>query len=717
MPACNHLDSIIIDRSIFYCSDDQVTKDGFEINEDVLRKSLIPFCSVHSVTKLGSAVKNEKGDALEAVLHDAPAMMRYDIMDKVPEIDGYQRIDSMNIIRIAGKEKVAAIMPALYANSIYDVAPSISIIMQLLLIIDTLHKSGVMHGSINHDTVRYDKGADKVMLSDCVLSSCGSMQRREYEYGGRALSHPFGKNDQDFTADYYALGILILTWMLGDKFNEFAKAEIASRDLSIDRKVRYLISLCKSREYRGSQFINIVSVLLSRDINDCRELRNRMMNGKSIKFKQINILKQIIFDEEGGGYSSMSEFAHFFASGAFMSAKGAAMNVKELISFIMKFSSKGHEFLYNRMKSTILTMQSLLRDFKLDEDFAMSICAFMILKEEGDDNERYLIWNKGGISYHIKSLRSMLAYANASGDLNLIAHFSYIFSFAQQKIFKRCFDELCLYQYSDKDERDGVQFPYEHLTGYEDDQENSEERRNLFQYIVYTVCSNMPYSAEVTNYRLCFTANDVVKFIGEKAEIFAREMEDLKFNQELEDDSVRDEIYQSLFDCVPVTYYLYDFLLVRLGMFAWPDVRLVSQIRALKRDRWVILLYLFASLKCDDKCEKVLTKHLAYKISSSVIGCFMGETNKEHVLKLAEAAKDKGKFAAIMKFLQDKRLQGDKEQYASAFVKFQALKEDVQAARGVLENVRAIKKRCTAFYTIGLSFVFILYILTVVFSI
>lgn len=86
---------------------------------------------------------------------------------------------------------------------------------QLSTALVTLHNEGIFHGSINTDTVYYDSQNMKIQVAESISSYSGFYQKPSFETITRISCHPAGKSDDDYSADYYASGVLLCNLIAG----------------------------------------------------------------------------------------------------------------------------------------------------------------------------------------------------------------------------------------------------------------------------------------------------------------------------------------------------------------------------------------------------------------------------------------------------------------------------------------------------------------------
>lgn len=89
------------------------------------------------------------------------------------------------------------------------------ILQQLIIALSALTNLEVVHGTVNLDTIFYDKETGKITLSQCFGEFCGMSQKPAFESLDRLLAHSIARGYSDLVADYYALGMVILSLLAG----------------------------------------------------------------------------------------------------------------------------------------------------------------------------------------------------------------------------------------------------------------------------------------------------------------------------------------------------------------------------------------------------------------------------------------------------------------------------------------------------------------------
>ena len=91
------------------------------------------------------------------------------------------------------------------------------IIYPLSQVIDKLHSKALLHGNINLDTIFLDEN-DNVLLDECFSGPCGVNQKMIFETPQRLQVAPYAKDCINYSADYYALGIVAISLLKGKDF-------------------------------------------------------------------------------------------------------------------------------------------------------------------------------------------------------------------------------------------------------------------------------------------------------------------------------------------------------------------------------------------------------------------------------------------------------------------------------------------------------------------
>jgi len=89
------------------------------------------------------------------------------------------------------------------------------ILEQLLAELYIFNESEIAHGSINPRNIYYNKDTHAIFLTECISRFRGYSQDPIFESLNQLLSHPAGKGEQIFIADYFSLGMTLLYLLTG----------------------------------------------------------------------------------------------------------------------------------------------------------------------------------------------------------------------------------------------------------------------------------------------------------------------------------------------------------------------------------------------------------------------------------------------------------------------------------------------------------------------
>lgn len=95
---------------------------------------------------------------------------------------------------------------------------------QLFTAVSIIHSNGIMHGSINLDSVYYNTLDGNLQLHECFSSFVGFNQKNLYETFERMVCNKAGKSHRELSADYYAIGVLLVSLISGkEPFSSFTE--------------------------------------------------------------------------------------------------------------------------------------------------------------------------------------------------------------------------------------------------------------------------------------------------------------------------------------------------------------------------------------------------------------------------------------------------------------------------------------------------------------
>ena len=90
-----------------------------------------------------------------------------------------------------------------------------SLLSKIVIAIKSLHDNEIAHGRINLETIYYNEENAQLTIRESISEYPGYSQKASFETFNRITCHPAGKKNDDFSADYYALGVLICNILAG----------------------------------------------------------------------------------------------------------------------------------------------------------------------------------------------------------------------------------------------------------------------------------------------------------------------------------------------------------------------------------------------------------------------------------------------------------------------------------------------------------------------
>lgn len=130
-------------------------------------------------------------------------------------------IDSGRVhVRDLNEERYVVIMTRPTGSRLSDVVDSFNevngqnfinntLIDQMANALATLHGLGITHGSVNTDTIYYNKVLGAITLCEPFSHFCGFRQPNGYEALDRAICDPSAKGDKEPAVDFLALGVVV----------------------------------------------------------------------------------------------------------------------------------------------------------------------------------------------------------------------------------------------------------------------------------------------------------------------------------------------------------------------------------------------------------------------------------------------------------------------------------------------------------------------------
>jgi hypothetical protein len=181
-----------------------------------------------------------------ALVYESNLPIRVEVINKLKRGMQANMISplEMQILNLSGQERamVAVVLP------LYDDLISLeeyskkhgafeedilikNIIQPISAVLKKLQDLDVTHGSINSKNVFINQKG-KIIVGECVSTTCGYNQASIYEPIERAAALKIGKGEKNLSVDYYALGVLSLHMQLG-------RSPLSANDLEKSLHHRY----------------------------------------------------------------------------------------------------------------------------------------------------------------------------------------------------------------------------------------------------------------------------------------------------------------------------------------------------------------------------------------------------------------------------------------------------------------------------------------------
>ncbi|MDX1949910.1 MAG: hypothetical protein SFT90_05360 [Rickettsiales bacterium] len=197
------------------------------------------FCEAFECKHKNSKDLNEK---LYALIFNKDFPVNIDTLILLKEIKAsivQELVDFGKIKNSLGKEVLAAIFKRpkgvtlrkfLYdRKEISDVIVTSNLLSQLILAINILHKNNLAHNAINLDNIYIETEGLNLTLKESTSQYSGFYQPAIYETYERISCHKAGKKPNDFSADYYALGVVLACLLLGEEVFEGMPDDIVAK--------------------------------------------------------------------------------------------------------------------------------------------------------------------------------------------------------------------------------------------------------------------------------------------------------------------------------------------------------------------------------------------------------------------------------------------------------------------------------------------------------
>jgi serine/threonine protein kinase len=88
---------------------------------------------------------------------------------------------------------------------------------QIFYAVSYIHSMGVIHGGLNINNIFYDNTDGKIYLKESFSEYVGYSQPKIYEPYERMVCHKAAKGSAEFDADFYAMGIVLISIIFGEE--------------------------------------------------------------------------------------------------------------------------------------------------------------------------------------------------------------------------------------------------------------------------------------------------------------------------------------------------------------------------------------------------------------------------------------------------------------------------------------------------------------------
>jgi serine/threonine protein kinase len=615
------------DNTIQRCGKNNIVNGRFIIDRSKpLNAFSNNFCKAYSAND----IQNSNRSGYYAKIFEKPFLYNVDAIKNLisSPIGNFINPIAIGIIEFHdnGDEYVAVIFDDISAVSLgelIDKSESFSdkyIIKNILYnvkeALKSLHDLGIAHGSVNLDNIYLTKSGD-FALDECFSTPFGYEQSPLYEPLSIAKISPNAKGHSNYSADYYALGVVCLELTNGKRL-ENQTVEILNNERIYNGSYRYYTN---NKLLTGT--INKIIQGLLNDNDNERFGYEELSNIPSLKDffladKEADFIEPIYFNGKKIYYSKV--LAHEMICN-FVKANDLFFTGK-LQKFLSKFY-KDLEFL-NKIKF-ILNVNLITESFEPKNCTLNELALAEIIRILGFSN----IFSLKDISfsfdnYSISNLVLFLVNNNEFLKLRLLSEmieYQYLINPGKFKSNNKESNFFVIYM-----ERLAV---------------NRSDYLFNFLYTLNKIFAHLPYLQPLQKRKLLFSAKDVVYFI--------------------ERNNIPEKF---LFDNIFLAPFLYSKL----------DNNIIgSSINSvMKSIHSVKMLLLFNEVQKIYKIEKL--HHIVDIFSANIIGSMskfiQSKTIKnELVNKLSDIAKD-GDLGKIIEFLQNSDLlQSDKETFKNSVIK------------------------------------------------
>ncbi|MDZ5761469.1 hypothetical protein [Lyticum sinuosum] len=636
-----------------------------------------PFTKSYKVKICSNYSSNEIDNSKFAIVHYCPSLCRLDDIEKLKNnpITGLLPIISSNLTEIDGFERIVLVTNFSKRKIIDNF--SIHRIKQILSIVSKLHHLNIMHGNINNSTVYYNEDKDIIEIDNYFHAPCGSIQSEIYEYGLRGCSHPCGKGSDEYIADYYAIGVLILNSFKRTELFNFNLHDIA---IATARKesFNYLKKLFRIEDYDlPDEISDICNVLLNGDINDCININKNIINKNdntcniiknNAKNHSYDIEKDINNNKNNKKYNSLYEMS----LDIIFNCDDNQFKIKISNAFNDEKVKKDEDIIYRSIMIEILNIRNEIYYyddvFNSKDEITRLLSAFFISNLNKNKNDYICI---GNTFLNIKEIGNMLNYGIYQNDKKLINLLIYIIksgyiesicrlshnkkhqSFAviintansiASKINKSFSDITNINKLVTKDaisisESDNNNY---NILSNSDINEIYERNMNIW-YMMYFSNLNQ-YSGPEVNNKICFSVYEAIEFFNNTLSSHMNDMNN-----------------------VTITTDFYDFLIISMKLKDWPYLKSIETFRYIRNHKYYILLGIINSFYIKNTKQGInienIIKSIAKNLSYSITSSLLGKSNIEIASKILEKVYETGNINDLISIFNHNKLNKDMQKY------------------------------------------------------
>ena len=512
-----------------------------------------------------------------------------------------------------------------------------NIIYSINEVLRKLHNLNIAHGSINLDNIYLTN--DGIVVGECFASPCGYNQSHFYEPVSIPKALSYAKSNKNFSADYYALGIICLELILGKRIKK-------NRD-----------KLDAGRIYMGSYRYYIGNTMLTGTIN--RIIQGLLQDNEKERFGY----------EELSNIASLKNFIPKTASEDF--SQPIYFNNKKVYSA----KALAYEMSINLKKAKNLvysgTLQVFLQKFDNTKKFFKQINHILKNSIKLPTNFDFYTKQDFNIAEIIKSLSSQDIFAVKELSIcfekhviaNVILHFVSNNEWDKLKILT----DIIQYQigiYPDKFKENNFFYIYNSIVNI-----NCNDHVFNLLLTLYKTFPKLPYLGALGQGKIIASISKMLTCLEKECP------------------------KQTLF----TDKHIEVFLCSRLKIDYFQKIKQLKYLSYISNFHSIKLLILFT--EAQKECEINELPHLsdifAQNIISTISTFLHSNQTKQNFIKEVNSAKNKGNLEDILNIIiQDNFLQNDIKNYQNNVMKAKKIHNKLNATLSELEVNSLLEQKC-----------------------